>query len=89
MPISGSKCEFPWRSAKVKRHIVWGCQVSQLIQSQLVKEILRICGIGKVHLTLDDMEVNELLLASRRRQVTSGEEPMVENAKPWHTATGF
>ena len=41
-----------------------GLQVNKLFQSKLVEEMWRICGAGEVHLTLNDIEVNELLLAA-------------------------
>ena len=40
-----------------------GCQVNKLILLRPVGEILGTCGVENVHLTLEDLDADELLLA--------------------------
>ena len=53
-------------------HKLNSCQVNKLITLQPTGEILGKCGVDNVHMTLDDLKAEELLLA-QRRQVASGD----------------
>ena len=43
-----------------------GCQITKLVHLQTAKEILDICGVDKVHVTIEDSETS----ASRQRLVS-------------------
>ena len=73
-------------------HKLIDCQVNQLIPLQPVGEILGICGVDDVHMTLEDVRGDELLLAKKQQEAggdgpsTCGEnlalrELVVESAK--------
>ena len=41
-----------------------------------------VCGVDSVHMTLEDLEVDELLL-TRRQQVVGGDGPSIFKGNPW------
>ena len=59
-----------------------GCQVNKLILLRPVGEILGTCGVENVHLTLEDLDADELLLAHSPFIV--GHKPSApEHKSPW------
>ena len=59
-----------------------GCQVEQTHPLRLVGEILGTCGVENVHLTLEDLEADRLLLAHSPHII--GHKPnAAEHKSPW------